>query len=188
MGEIQAEPTVCQPFNAREFRRVLSQVRALTMTPSSEWKTKLPRLCASAGVCFILTKEIPRASVSGAARWLMDKALIQLSLKYKRDDQFWFSFFHEAGHLLLHGKKRLFVDYGMRDDTEEERQANRFARAILIPPQFERSFPRLKSKKDIRRFAATIGIAPGIVVGRLQREKCLKPNYCNDLKVTYEWA
>ncbi len=189
MGDLKAEEIECQPFNAREFRRILNDLRALTTTAASQWRTELPDLCATAGVCVVLTKEIPRASLSGAARWITkNKALIQLSLKYKTDDQFWFSFFHECGHVLLHGKRQIFVDYGMRDDTEEEREANKFARDILVPPEYEQSLPLLKSKKDIKRFAASIGVSAGIVVGRLQRDKFLRPNYCNDLKVKYPWA
>lgn len=189
MGEIQAEELDCQPFDAREFRRILVQVRALTMVAASKWRKDLSSLCATAGVCVVLTKEIPRSSLSGAARWITkDRALIQLSLKYKSDDQFWFSFFHEGGHVLLHGKRQVFIDYGMRDDAKEEREANQFARNVLIPPEHTHALPHLRTKKDIRRFAASIGVSPGIVVGRLQRDKLLNYKYCNDLKVKYEWA
>jgi Zn-dependent peptidase ImmA (M78 family) len=164
-------------------------VRALTTTAYSHWKNELPAICAKAGVCVVRTKEIPLAAVSGAARWLTkDKALIQVSFKYKTDDQFWFSVFHEIGHILLHGRRQFFVDYGMRDDTEEEREANAFAREVLIAPEYNHLLPHLKSKKDIRRFAAKIGVSPGIVVGRLQYDKLLRQGYCNDLKVKYEWA
>jgi Zn-dependent peptidase ImmA (M78 family) len=76
----------------------------------------------------------------------------------------------------------------MRDDTEEEREANAFAREVLIAPEYNHLLPHLKSKKDIRRFAAKIGVSPGIVVGRLQYDRLLRQDYCNDLKVKYEWA
>lgn len=191
MGELQASKIDCEAFDAREFRRALHEIRGLTLISASEWRPRLHDLCGQAGVCFVLTKEISRASLSGAARWLTkDKALIQLSLKYKSDDQFWFSFFHEAGHILLHGKRKVFVDYGMSEDSEEELEAHAFAREILIPPDSERALLSLRTKKDIMRFAATIGIAPGIVVGRLQFEKIIKHSdvACNSLKVKYEWA
>ena len=109
--------------------------------------------CAAAGVAFVLTREIKRASVSGA-RWLTkDKALIQLSLKYKSDDQFWFSFFHEGCHVLKHGKKDVFVDYGYSEDDPMEREANEFARDFLIPPEFSAKLPHLNSSIKIRAFA-----------------------------------
>jgi HTH-type transcriptional regulator/antitoxin HigA len=189
MGEISAASIECQPFSAGEFRRALIEIRGLSITPASHWKSQIRQLCASAGVCFVLTKEIPRASLSGAARWISkDKAFIQLSLKYKSDDQFWFSFFHEVGHILIHGKRQVFVDYGMKDNSEEEREANQFAREMLIPSKFDHLLPHLRSKVKIRQFADSIGVSPGIVVGRLQKDKFLKPSFYNDLKKKYEWA
>ena len=188
MGEIQAEQIECKPFDAAAFRKVLSKAREMTLARDREWPKELRTLCAAAGVCFVMTKEIPTASVSGATRWLTkDKALLQLSLKYKKNDQFWFSFFHEAGHILLHGKRQVFVEFSNSDDTKEEREADRFARDILIPPTYTHHLPGLKFAKEIERFAAVIGIDPGIVVGRLQRDGILKRAFCNNLKRTYKW-
>ncbi|NQT40145.1 MAG: ImmA/IrrE family metallo-endopeptidase, partial [Planctomycetes bacterium] len=156
MGELQAEEIDCESFNGQEFRRLLEQeVRELTTTSADVWLTRLPELCAQAGVAVVLTREIPRAAVSGAKRWLpkRDTPLIQVSLKFKTDDQLWFSFYHEAGHVLLHGKRELFIDYGVSNETEEEREANTFARDLLIPPEHVAQLPYLRSKAAIRRFA-----------------------------------
>lgn len=102
MGEIQAA-VECAPFNAEKFRKALNEARNLIAGPLSVWKERMETSCAAAGVAVVFTKEIQGASVSGATRWLTkDKALIQLSLKYKTDDQLLFTFFHEAGHILLH--------------------------------------------------------------------------------------
>jgi HTH-type transcriptional regulator/antitoxin HigA len=59
--------------------------------------------------------------------------VVQLSLRSHEDGQFWFSFFHEVGHILLHGKKAAFLDDFKTDDSEQEREANAFARGLLIP-------------------------------------------------------
>jgi HTH-type transcriptional regulator/antitoxin HigA len=191
MGELQAEAIDCEKFNAEEFRRLLrTDIRELTSTSGQIWRKKLPELCAQAGVAFVLTKEIPSAAVSGAARWLSKREvpLIQISLKFKTDDQTWFSFYHEAGHVLLHGRRKLYVDYGKDHETEVEREANVFARDLLIPREHIARFPRLRSKVRIRRFAASIGVSAGIVVGRLQHDDYLLPKHCNDLKKKYEWT
>ncbi|HLA83198.1 MAG TPA: helix-turn-helix domain-containing protein [Thermoguttaceae bacterium] len=190
MGELQAEAIECERFNGQEFRRLLQQeVRTLTATSASVWRKTLPELCAQAGVAVVFTKEIARAAVSGAARWLpkKDVALIQVSLKFKTDDQLWFSFYHEAGHILLHGKRQLYVDYGGGNEAEDEREADGFARDLLIPRQYIGQFHQLKRKADIRRFAALVGTSPGVVVGRLQHDKYLPPSHCNDLKAKLKW-
>lgn len=191
MGELQAEALRCESFNAQEFRRLLRhEVRELTTTSGRVWSERLPELCAQAGVAVVLTREIPKAAVSGAARWLPKKevALIQVSLKFKTDDQLWFSFYHEAGHVLLHGRRKLYVDYGANTETEEECEANAFARDLLVPPEHIAQLPHLRNRKTlIRRFAASIGVSPGIVVGRLQHDGLIPRSHCNDLKKKYAW-
>jgi Zn-dependent peptidase ImmA (M78 family) len=188
MGEIQAADIEAAPFDSQEFRRSLLAARNLTVRTAGNWNTELRDLCASAGVAVVFTREIPKASVSGATHWLTkDKALIQLSLKYKTDDQLWFTFFHEAGHILLHGKKRWFVEDGAPGNEDEEQEANDFSRDLLIPPEWERQLPHLKSQARISQFACKIGVAPGIVVGRLQREKLLPFSHCNGLKRRIVW-
>lgn len=189
MGELQAESILTEPFEAGTFRQVLADVRDLTLTPATQWAKEVPRLCASAGVAVVFTKEIPTAGVSGATRWVTkDKVLMQLSLKYKSDDQFWFSLFHEAGHVLLHGKKQVFIEYGTDDATDEEKEANRFARDWLIPSSQSHKLPYLRNRAQIRSFAHSIEIAPGIVVGRLQHDKLVFPSAFNDLKRKLNWA
>ncbi len=114
--------------------------------------------------------------------------MIQLSLRYKTADQLWFTFFHEAGHILLHGKKRVFLEFGSAVDSDEEDEADVFARDFLIPAKHASELALLKSKAQIRRFANQIGIAPGMVVGRLQNEGLLPHSHCNDLKVKLKWT
>lgn len=189
IGELQAEAVNTAPFNADEFRRALADARAMTTLPANEWVAQLKARCAAAGVVVVLTKEIPSAAVSGAARWITkDKALIQLSLKFKSAEQIWFTFFHEAGHILLHGKKQIFVEFGLSNDTPEEREANEFARDILIPRSHTARLPYLKSRPLITSFAAAIGIHPGIVVGRLQYDDLIYKSAFNDLKRKLAWG
>lgn len=187
MGEIIAEKVKCDAeYDARKFKNALNEIRKLTVAPASTWVSEIKRLCAESGVVVVFVPEIQGASVSGVAKWIKDTPVIMVSLKYKTDDQFWFTFFHEAAHILLHSKKQVFIDDGQLAGEFED-DANAFARDLLIPTQFTREFAYLKSRIAIREFAARIKIAPGIVVGRLQREKILQPAFCNDLKARLEW-
>lgn len=189
IGELQADSLQAQPFDADQFRRALDEIRSLTRESASVWRKKAPELCAAAGVALVFTKEIPSAAVSGVARWLTkDKALIQVSLKYKSDDQLWFTMFHEAGHILLHPKKPVFVDYGYSDETTEEKEANAFARDRLIPPSFRARLPYLRTRPQILAFAEQIGISAGIVVGRLQFDGLVYQSAFNDLKRKFDWG
>jgi hypothetical protein len=149
---------------------------------------KLTERCAAAGVAVVFTPEIKGAPVSGATQWLTpDKALLQLSLRYKTNDHFWFSFFHEAGHILKHGKKEKFVEDG-GDDGAKEAEANRFAEDFLIPRERLADLQELRTREQILEFAGSVGIAPGIVLGRLQKMGAIDHG-CRDnsLKERYRW-
>lgn len=105
----------------------------------------------------------------------------------RRVDQFWFTFFHEAGHILLGGKKETFIDLN-HTKGPAEKEADRFAANHLIPAQRATELNRLKSDRAIEAFAQSVGIAPGIVVGRLQYEKIVRYDQFNGLKVRYQWT
>lgn len=146
-------------------------------------------LCAKAGVALTFVPPLPKTHVSGATRWLAaSKALVQLSLRGKSDDLLWFTFFHEAGHILLHGKREVFIEDGRRTNAKEA-EADRFSADFLIPPDAWRTFTaavRRPSHTDVAAFARHLGIAPGIVVGRLQHERILPRSHLNDMKVRYK--
>jgi plasmid maintenance system antidote protein VapI len=188
IGELKADAIDCKPYDAKQFRIALNLLRnKFAAKEVKEWFPAMVRECANAGVAVVIVPSIPGASVSGATKWLSkDKAVIILSLKYKKDDHVWFTFFHEAAHVLLHGKKLVFVEDCDQDKDEMELEADKFARDILIPPSKAAGLVGLRSHVDIRAFAHSIGVAPGIVVGRLQRDG-MPHHFCNDLKVTLEF-
>jgi len=189
-GELEAQRLQCQAYDPERFRKALAEIRGLTLRPPEVFQPETARLCAEAGVAVVFVPELPRLCISGASRWLSPtKGLIQLSLRYRSDDHLWFSFFHEAAHLLLHGKRQVFIDDGTGKDGLEA-EANVFAANFLIPPP---AFKRLMkstpvTEAAILRVAREIGIAPGIIVGRLQRESIILFNECNHLKKRFEWA
>jgi addiction module HigA family antidote len=183
-GELDAQRIQCAPFDARGFANQLQQIRTLSRQQPHYYLRELPKYCAQFGVAVVFVPTLPKAPVSGATRWLTpNKALLQLSFRHKSDDTFWFSFFHEAGHILKHGKREVFIEgSGMINEAEQE--ADAFAQDQLIPT---REYHRLLAMAPfthvkIEHFAESIGIAPGIVVGRLQKFGQLSHRYCNDLK------
>ncbi len=189
-GEIEAAEIDCAPYDERRFREALRKIRALTNEPPEGFEPEVIRLCAEAGVAVVFVQDLPRTGICGATRWLTPtKAVIQLSFRYKTDDHLWFTFFHEAGHILLHRKKEVFLEQEERAATAEEEEANTFARDLLIAAPGWRSFVRSGhfQAADIIAFANEVGVAPGIVVGRLQHDKLIPFSQCNDLKRKLAW-
>ena len=191
LGEKKAESMQCQPFDKSRFRAVLEEIRKLTTQSPKEFTEKMQQLCASAGVALVFVKEFEGATVYGATKWLTPKkAVILLNLRGKKNDQFWFSFFHEAAHVLFDGTQALFINAGQdgNEKNEHEKKADQFACEILIPSKNNAVLKNLKSHQDVTDFARKIGIAPGIVVGRLQRDGIVPYSYLNKLKATYSWC
>jgi HTH-type transcriptional regulator/antitoxin HigA len=189
-GELAAQRIQCPQYDAARFKEVLRSIRAMTHDLPRTFPSVVIRECSAAGVRAVFLPELPGTRVSGATRWLNQTSpLIQLSLRYRTDDHLWFTFFHEAGHILLHGKRDAFLEGDEQEQNEKELEADSFAREWLIPEKQYRAFRRLGacSCAAISRFAYQLGIAPGIVVGRLQHDDVLPPTHCNDLKRRVDW-
>jgi Zn-dependent peptidase ImmA (M78 family) len=145
----------------------------MTMDNPEDIKRTLVKICKSSGVAVVFVAELPKTHLSGATQWLSpEKALIQLSCRHKSDDHFWFTFFHESGHILLHGKKDVFIEEQNGSNDAQEKEADAFASQTLVPP------PKMKAFLDdwagdeatLLNFAKSLGIAAGIVVGQLQHK------------------
>lgn len=186
-GEIMAQRIECQPYDRDGFLANLQKIRSLTARDPAEAWPEVRSLCAEVGVAVVLVPELPMTHVYGFTRWLTpEKAIIQLSLRYKTDDSLWFTFFHEAAHILLHGKRDIFVEYRGVDNPKEH-EANRWAAEFLIPQtawkEFLTTLPAKPSPASIKGFAQKQGIAPSIVLGRLQHvEKKVPASSFNNLK------
>lgn len=173
---LQAGLVACRNIETNQyseslFRDTLKRILPLTKKESSDFIPELGYLCAEAGVAFSIVKQLPKARLCGASYWNGRKACINLSLLYKTNDHFWFSFYHEAAHILLHSKKSINVNECNTNSEEIEREADEFASDFLISPEFyNRIVSSTISERMILSFADEIGISPGIIVGRLQHD------------------
>ena len=179
MGEIEAEKIVAPKFSKMKFEKALNEIRELTVLSPREFDPRLRALCIEAGVKLVFVPAVPKAHVSGVARWLnLHSPLIQLSLYGRTNDKFWFAFFHEAAHILLHAdnKQNIFLDGSSNDSTNslQEQEADQWAANKLVPQERTVDLFKIRTSDDLERFARSINIHPGIVVGRLQYEGILR--------------
>ena len=193
LGQKAGEALRCDNYDRSRFLEALRAARSLTQAPVEDALPQLEMLCSSAGVAFVLVRPFKGVALSGISRWLTPrKALIQQSLRHKANDHFWFTFFHEAAHLLLHSRKSMFLDesnYGSAEPTEE-REANEWASNFLVPANDLRAFIASfgGTAQEVKDFALVQGIAPGIVVGQLQKREVIGYNELNKLKVSLQWS
>ena len=197
--ELLARRFTLSPFNEEMLRSSLNRLRRLTREPYEKIFEPVQELCSAYGVAVVWVPALKHTGISGCTRWLSDKnAVIGLTLRYKWDDQLWFTLFHELGHVLLHRTKQSFVVDNAAEDLSDqvvdpemqqyENEANQFAGDVLIPAKALTEFinKHTFTSESIHDFAEEQEIGPGIVVGRLQREGILGYHQGNTLRQRIE--
>jgi plasmid maintenance system antidote protein VapI len=189
-GEILSSRYPLNKWNKEKFLDSLDEIKTLTREKNP--KKFLPKLiskCSDCGVVLTIVPTPKNCPVSGVVKFVDDRALIQMSFRYLSDDQFWFTFFHEAGHLILHNPQNPILETGKKVIDEKEKEANDFAQEALIPYYLKDEMMRIKgNKKKIISFSIKAGVSPGIVIGQLQHLKLIRFEYLNGYKRRYKWS
>jgi len=186
-GELEAQKLSCNVFNRNQFIQSLKSIRELTTKEPEYFENIMVELCAKAGVALIFIQRLTGLPVYGITKWINPKkAMIQLSLYRKYEDYFWFTFFHEAAHIILHGKKDVFIENDVSTNINiKEIEANNFARDFLVPKSEWEKFVDTNTEFNdqiIIGFAHKVNISPSIIVGRLQRENRIGFSKSNHLR------
>lgn len=172
-GEIKAAQIKTEKFDREKLISSIPKLRSLSRKSPEVYGKEIQNILAECGVAVLYTTYFEKTHVHGATRWINpDKALIQLSLLYKWEDVFWFSLFHELGHIIKHGKKDEFLEFKNGSDElseKKEKEADEFAKNHLISPD-DLSKLKLLTVSSIEKFAKDIDIATGIVAGRVAHE------------------
>lgn len=192
-GQLMAQSSVFDlpEYDKAKFKVALTAIKDITVDASDGFDKKMTELCANAGVKLLFVKELPRSGICGAAYWINGNATpcIQMSLRFKKNDHFWFTFFHEAAHILSEHKKMIYLDCNKIEESDIEMEADKFSRDFLIPATEYNQFLTKDrfSKSDIIQFAKQIDIHPGIIVGRLQHDQKIPWSWHNSLKINFGW-
>ncbi|MFZ4632941.1 MAG: HigA family addiction module antitoxin [Saprospiraceae bacterium] len=171
-GELQAAALEAKDYSEKSFKEALPHIKSIMAAHPQDFFKQLQSICLQAGVKVVHTPNLKKAPICGSTRWVNDTPLIQLSGRYKRNDSFWFTFFHEAGHIILHGKKDVFleqVDYSDLDRIKED-EADAFAVKWTLTNEETNEILAASplSEDSIRYFAKQFNTHPAIIIGRLQ--------------------
>lgn len=190
-GEIQASRIeTTTPFSPTQCRSIIPQLKTLCYEQPSDFAVQLQQLCASVGVKVVYTQSLQKAPINGATRWLNSFPVIQMTDRHKKNDIFWFTFFHELGHILLHGENNIFLEDSVYSQSviSQESEADKFASDTLLSSDAEQEIISLGdfSPKALRGYAKRFNVHPGIIVGRLQHKKVIPYSRDNSLIVPIE--
>jgi len=173
-GELQAKNIDAPVFDSKKLKSNIPAMRKLMVEQPVDFFKQLQALCLQAGVVLLFTPKLPKVPLSGSTRWLNNTPLIQLTARYKKNDSFWFTFFHELGHIILHGKKYISlenVDFAAADPVKEE-EAHQFAISQSFTKEQEQEVlqKRTITEQDIINYAKKLDTHPAMIIGRLQHD------------------
>lgn len=176
------------PFDKEKLHASLDELRSLTHKEPSDFVPKIKKILEECGVNFVLIPSIPNAQPKGMVMWKEERIILGMSNKGRFSDMFWFTLFHEIGHVLLHPNEN-FVDLDLTSTEEREAEADEFSKEILIPTdKFEvftsKGQPSLSS---IEKFADEVGVEKSIVIGRLQKEGYIDYSMYTKYKRKFIW-
>ena len=173
-GELQAKQIDAPDYDAKKLKSNIPSMRKLMVGQPVDFFKQLQNLCLEAGIVLLFTPKLPKVPLSGSTRWLNNKPLIQLTARYKKNDSFWFTFFHELGHVLLHGKKYISlenVDFEAADPVKEK-EAHQFAIKHTFTHEQEKEVLENKiiTEQDVIDYAEKFDTHPAMIIGRLQHD------------------
>ncbi len=173
-GELQAKQIKVSEFDIKQLKENIPKMKQLMVEQSVNFFDQLQKLCLNAGVILLFTPKLPKVPLSGSTRWLNNTPLIQLTARYKRNDNFWFTFFHELGHIILHGKKYISlenVDFAAANPVKEE-EAHQFAIKHTFTKEQENEILENQNitVQDIIDYAKKFNTHPAMIIGRLQHD------------------
>lgn len=182
-AKIVARNIETQPINIKGLISIIPEIRSMTVLKPKEFCQKMKEMLVECGIALVFLPHLKGSFLQGASFMDGNKIVVGLTTRGKDADKFWFSLFHELAHIVL-------GHIGQMNGTtdQDEKDANLWASNTLIP---EKEFEKFReesnfSSTSVQLFAKSLGIAPGIVVGRLQNEECISHNMLNDLKEHYE--
>lgn len=188
-GELEAALAATARWDRDALKARLDDIKRLSrISRPARFLPKLRNLLAEAGVALVPMRTPKGCKASGASRLIRpDRAMIMLSFRFRSNEQFWFTLFHEIGHLMLHDGQS-FVDVDLESEDALEKEANDFASSMIVPPERVSEFYRLgNSYEQITRFAVSVDVAPALVLGQLQHRGRIARNRLTYLKRIWSW-
>lgn len=196
-SKIRATKIVTKAFDKEKLENELAKIKAkMVLDDINESLFEIRDILASCGIAFILLPHFKNTKMHGATFWIEDgkKAIVAMTLRGSYSDVFWFSFFHELGHILLHSKREVFLEDGCDNKAlqQQENEANEFSKNFLIPSNEYNNFIAQENftKTAITKFAKRLNIKPSIIVGRLMHDELIAFGdfKLNSLRDKYNWA
>ncbi len=187
LASSSAKKQITKPFNEEKIKQNIDILRSMTLQDSNIFYPKMKELLNECGVALVILPSLKNSNINGVVKWIdNEKVMMALNTRGAYNDKFWFSFFHELKHILQKHKRKMIINQENEfDDSELELEADIFAMETLIPSKYINELKYI-NEDSIINLANKLSIHPGIVVGRLQKEKRIPYSKYNYLKIKYD--
>lgn len=184
-AKLKARAVQTASINIKDLISVVPEIRNMTVLKPKEFCPRIKKCLADCGIALVLLPHFKGSFLQGASFIDGNKIVVGLTVRGKDADKFWFSLFHELAHIVLG-----HVGQANGTTEDDEKAADKWSSDTLISFDDFETFKEKKdySQKSVLQFAKAQGIAPGIVVGRMQLEGMIKYSMLNNLKEKYEIA
>lgn len=179
--------SVVNSFDKEKLKLKYDDIKKTMFLPIDQMVEKLKEIFLDCGIVFEMVKHFTGAPVQGFIQKKDDKVILCMTIRQSFSDIFWFTLFHEIAHLVNEDFINQYVDYNFVE-SEVEKKADNFARNILINENDYKDFLQKGNIKyiDIKNFASSQNVLPGIVIGRLQND--MKDyTFLTKYKEQYKW-
>lgn len=178
-------------FDKAKIDDLILEIKSTMLDRKSNIQVELRNVLGKYGIDFSVVRNFRGAPVHGYISQKTDGTYqMVLTIRGAYADIFWFSLFHELGHIINGdiGKTSKFIDDG--SDVEKEKAADLFASDKLLNPEEYQQFIKTGNFhiSSIQKFASQQEVMPYIVIGRLQKEKLLDYRYYSEYKLRYKWV
>ena len=185
---IAEKSNIVNEYNTEKLTANINNIKKCMFLEINKAIEELKRIFAECGITFQVVKNFKGAPVQGFIKKINNRIILSMTIRRSFADEFWFTLFHEIGHL-LNGDivSTQFIDYAdSKSDMEDK--ADKFASNTLINEEDYNQFIEKSelTEKEIIEFARTQEVQPFIVVGRIQKEKN-DFKFCYRLKTRYKW-
>lgn len=191
LAEQEARKMSCFEFNKSLILSNILYLRSLTLKEPRVMSRELVTFLSKCGVKLVILPFLSGSNTNGVTKWIQNENCVMIAVNDcgKDADRIWFSIFHELGHAIKNHKRHMTISFSKNNiQDEEEIEANNFAKNALVNPKDYDEFIKLKdfSLKNILSFAKKQGVAPFVVIGRLQKEKLIGWDMYQSYKPKYE--
>lgn len=184
-AKLKARDIKTAPINIKALISTAPEFRKMTVLKPEEFCPQIKKCLADCGIALVFLPHLKGSFLQGASFMDGSKIVVGLTARGKDADKFWFSLFHEIAHIALG-----HVGDPNATSKDDEKAADKWSGDILIAAEDFEAFRRDRdySERSVLQFAKSQGVAPGIVVGRMQLEGMIKYSMLNNLKEKYEIA